>query len=251
MTLDGKVALVTGGSGDIGSAIARTLAAEGAKVVVTYVGAEEAASATVQAIHDQGGKAAHLQLDQRDPAAIEACIKQVEASHGRLDILVNNAAWNIGIPFPELDKLTVDVWDRVLETNLRAPFLLARAAADLLKADGGGHIVNISSAGGISPGSSSIAYSSSKAGLNHLTRCLAVAMAPEVAVNCVAPGLVEDTRMAKRLPDAVAAGARRQAVLGRVGQAEDIAAQVMVFVTATSITGQIMVVDGGMPGTMR
>ena len=251
MTLNGKVALVTGGSGDIGSAIARTLAAEGAKVVVTYVGAEEAASATVQAIYDQGGKAAHLQLDQRDPAAIEACIKQVEASHGRLDILVNNAAWNIGIPFPELDKLTVDVWDRVLETNLRAPFLLARAAADLLKADGGGHIVNISSAGGISPGSSSIAYSSSKAGLNHLTRCLAVAMAPEVAVNCVAPGLVEDSRMAKRLPDAVAAGARRQAVLGRVGQAEDIAAQVMVFVTATSITGQIMVVDGGMPGTMR
>ena len=251
MTLNGKVALVTGGSGDIGSAIARTLAAEGAKVVVTYVGAEEAASATVQAIYDQGGKAAHLQLDQRDPAAIEACIKQVEASHGRLDILVNNAAWNIGIPFPELDKLTVDVWDRVLETNLRAPFLLARAAADLLKADGGGHIVNISSAGGISPGSSSIAYSSSKAGLNHLTRCLAVAMAPEVAVNCVAPGLVEDTRMAKRLPDAVAAGARRQAVLGRVGQAEDIAAQVMVFVTAPSITGQIMVVDGGMPGTMR
>jgi len=251
MTLNGKVALVTGGSGDIGSAIARTLAAEGAKVVVTYVGAEEAASATVQAIYDQGGKAAHLQLDQRDPAAIEACIKQVEASHGRLDILVNNAAWNIGIPFPELDKLTVDVWDRVLETNLRAPFLLARAAADLLKTDGGGHIVNISSAGGISPGSSSIAYSSSKAGLNHLTRCLAVAMAPEVAVNCVAPGLVEDTRMAKRLPDAVAAGARRQAVLGRVGQAEDIAAQVMVFVTATSITGQIMVVDGGMPGTMR
>ena len=251
MTLNGKVALVTGGSGDIGSAIARTLAAEGAKVVVTYVGAEEAASATVQAIYDQGGKAAHLQLDQRDPAAIEACIKQVEASHGRLDILVNNAAWNIGIPFPELDKLTVDVWDRVLETNLRAPFLLARAAADLLKADGGGHIVNISSAGGISPGSSSIAYSSSKAGLNHLTRCLAVAMAPEVAVNCVAPGLVEDTRMAKRLPDAVAAGARRQAVLGRVGQAEDIAAPVMVFVTATSITGQIMVVDGGMPGTMR
>ena len=251
MTLNGKVALVTGGSGDIGSAIARTLAAEGAKVVVTYVGAEEAASATVQAIYDQGGKAAHLQLDQRDPAAIEACIKQVEASHGRLDILVNNAAWNIGIPFPELDKLTVDVWDRVLETNLRAPFLLARAAADLLKADGGGHIVNISSAGGISPGSSSIAYSSSKAGLNHLTRCLAVAMAPEVAVNCVAPGLVEDTRMAKRLPDAVAAGARRQAVLGRVGQAEDIAAQVMVFVTSTSITGQIMVVDGGMPGTMR
>ena len=81
MTLDGKAALVTGGSGDIGSAIARTLAAEGAKVVVTYVGAEEAASATVQAIHDQGGKAAHLQLDQRDPAAIEAIVDELLTAH--------------------------------------------------------------------------------------------------------------------------------------------------------------------------
>ena len=121
----------------------------------------------------------------------------------------------------------------------------------MLKADGGGHIVNISSAGGISPGSSSIAYSSSKAGLNHLTRCLAVAMAPDVAVNCIAPGLVENTRMAKRLPEAVARGARAQAVLGRVGQPEDIAEQVLTFVTSKSVTGQTIVIDGGMPGAMR
>ena len=175
----------------------------------------------------------------------------IDDAHGRLDVLVNNAAWNIGIPFPNLDELTPDIWDRVLETNVRGPFLLARAAAGLLKASGAGHIVNISSAGGISPGSSSIAYSSSKAALNHLTRCLAVAMAPEVAVNCVAPGLVEETRMAQRLPEAVADGARRQAVLGRVGQAADIAQQVLTFVTSTSITGQTMVIDGGMPGSMR
>mgnify|MGYP001822257455 CR=1 FL=1 len=251
MQLSSKVALVTGGSGDIGGAIARSLGAQGAHVVVTYVGAAAAAQHTVDDIVAGGGSASSQQLDQRDPGAIEACVKAVEQAHGRLDILVNNAAWNIGIPFPDLEALTPDVWDRVLETNLRAPFLLARAAAALLKADGGGHIVNISSAGGISPGSSSIAYSSSKAGLNHLTRCLAVAMAPEVAVNCVAPGLVEDTRMANRLPDEVAAGARRQAVLGRVGQAADIAAQVLTFVTSTSISGQTMVVDGGMPGAMR
>jgi len=251
MQLEDKVAVVTGGSGDIGGAIARALGARGAHVVVTYVGAEEAARETADDIHKGGGSAAIAQLDQRDPAAIEAFMNDVRTQHGRLDVLVNNAAWNIGIPFPDLEALTPDIWDRILETNLRAPFLLARAAAALLKADGGGHIVNISSAGGISPGSSSIAYSSSKAGLNHLTRCLAVAMAPEVAVNCVAPGLVEDTRMANRLPDAVAAGARRQAVLGRVGQAEDIAAQVLTFVTSTSISGQIMVVDGGMPGAMR
>jgi 3-oxoacyl-[acyl-carrier protein] reductase len=251
MELVGKVALVTGGSGDIGGAIARRLGAAGAHVIVTFVGAADAAAATVRDIVNAGGSASAQQLDQRSPEAIEACIRAVAATHGRLDVLVNNAAWNIGIAFPDLDALTPDIWDRVLETNLRAPFLLARAAAKLLKADGGGHIVNISSAGGISPGSSSIAYSSSKAGLNHLTRCLAVAMAPHVAVNCVAPGLVENTRMAKRLPEAVAKGARQQAVLGRVGQADDIAAQVLAFVTSTSITGQTIVVDGGMPGAMR
>ena len=192
-----------------------------------------------------------MQLDQRDPAAINAIIAAIGENHGRLDVLVNNAAWNIGIPFRRLEDLDADIWDRVLETNLRGPFLLARAAADLLKAGDGGHIVNISSAGGISPGSSSIAYSSSKAGLNHLTRCLAVAMSPEVAVNCIAPGLVENTRMAQRLPDNVAQGARQSAVLGRVGQADDIANQTLTFVQSRSITGQIMVIDGGLPGAMR
>ena len=192
-----------------------------------------------------------MQLDQRDPDAIEALIETIRQNHGRLDVLINNAAWNIGIPFRRLDELTSDIWDRVMETNLRAPFLLARAAATLLSAGDGGHIVNISSAGGISPGSSSIAYSSSKAGLNHLTRCLAVAMSPSVAVNCIAPGLVENTRMAQRLPDNVAEGARQTAVLGRVGQAEDIANQVLAFVQSTSVTGQTIVIDGGMPGAMR
>ena len=249
--LSGKVSLVTGGSGDIGGAIAKRLAQSGSIVVITYIGALEAAQRTVKEITEEGGQAIAAQLDQRAPKDIEAAIAEIGSEHGRLDILVNNAAWNIGIPFPNLDDLTPEIWERVLETNLRAPFLLARAAASLLKADGGGHIVNISSAGGISPGSSSIAYSSSKAGLNHLTRCLAVAMSPEVAVNCVAPGLVENTRMAKRLPEAVSNGARRQAILGRVGQTDDIAEQVLTFVTSTSVTGQTLVIDGGLPGAMR
>ena len=249
--LEGKVSLVTGGSGDIGSAIAKRLGQSGSTVVITYVGAEDLAIQTVDEIKAEGGKASALRLDQRDPNEIEAIISQISQDQGRLDILVNNAAWNIGIPFPNLEELTAEIWDRVLETNLRAPFLLARAAASLLKADGGGHIVNISSAGGISPGSSSIAYSSSKAGLNHLTRCLAVAMSPDVAVNCVAPGLVENTRMANRLPDAVSNAARKQAILGKVGQTEDIAEQVLTFVTSTSVTGQTIVIDGGLPGSMR
>ena len=249
--LEGRVSLVTGGSGDIGSAIAKRLGQSGSNVVITYVGAEDLANQTVDEIKAEGGNASALRLDQRDPNEIEAIITQISQDQGRLDILVNNAAWNIGIPFPNLEELTAEIWDRVLETNLRAPFLLARAAASLLKADGGGHIVNISSAGGISPGSSSIAYSSSKAGLNHLTRCLAVAMSPDVAVNCVAPGLVENTRMANRLPDAVSNAARKQAILGKVGQTEDIAEQVLTFVTSTSVTGQTIVIDGGLPGSMR
>ena len=249
--LAGKVALVTGGSGDIGGAIARRLGRSGAHVIVTFVGQESAAEATVSDILKAGGTGSTIQLDQRDPTSIEACMATIQRDPGRLDILVNNAGWNIGIPFPELDKLTTDIWDRIMETNVRAPFLLARAGAELLKAGDGGHIVNISSTGGIVPGSSSIAYSTSKAGLNHLTRCLAVAMAPEVAVNCVAPGLVEDTRMALRVPKDLAELARQQAVLGRVGQKEDIAEQVMTFVTSTSISGQIMAIDGGMPIAMR
>ena len=249
--LAGKVALVTGGSGDIGGAIARRLGRSGAHVIVAFVGQESAAEATVSDILKTGGSGSTTQLDQRDATSIEACMAAIQRDPGRLDILVNNAAWNIGIPFPELDKLTGDIWDRIMETNLRAPFLLARAGAELLKAGDGGHVVNISSIGGIAPGSSSIAYSTSKAGLNHLTRCLAVAMAPEVAVNCVAPGIVEDTRMALRIPKDVAEAGRKQAILGRVGQKEDIAEQVMTFVTSTSITGQIMAIDGGMPMAMR
>ena len=249
--LEGKVSLITGGSGDIGGEIAKRLAQSGSTVIITYVGAEDLANQTVDEIKAEGGNASALRLDQRDPNEIEAIISQVSQDQGRLDILINNAAWNIGIPFPNLEELTAEIWDRVLDTNLRAPFLLARAAASLLKADGGGHIVNISSAGGISPGSSSIAYSSSKAGLNHLTRCLAVAMSPDVAVNCVAPGLVENTRMANRLPDAVSNAARKQAILGKVGQTEDIAEQVLTFVTSTSVTGQTIVIDGGLPGSMR
>ena len=154
-------------------------------------------------------------------------------------------------PFPQLDQLDGETWDRVLETNLRGPYLLSRALATHLAADGGGRIVNIASVGGLNPGSSSIAYSCSKAGLIHLTHCLAVALAPEVSVNCVAPGLVEGTRMAQRLPDQVAAGARRQAVLGKVGSAVDIGAATVLLCRADTITGQTIVVDGGMPGAMN
>jgi 3-oxoacyl-[acyl-carrier protein] reductase len=251
MSLDGKTAFVTGGSGDIGGAIARALAAWGADVAISYIGHSDGAIATTDSVRTAGKRSLAVQLDQRDPASIDAAVGTVVDQFGRVDILVNNAAWNIGIPFGALDDLTADIWDRVLETNLRGPYLLARAFAPHLRAHGTGRIVNIASLAGLYPGGSSIAYAASKAGLIHLTRCMAIALAPAVTVNCVAPGLVEGTRMAQRLPDAVADSARKLAVLGRTASAQDIAEQVVTFCRAESVTGQVVVIDGGFPGGMR
>jgi 3-oxoacyl-[acyl-carrier protein] reductase len=215
------------------------------------VGQLAAATTTVDALRAAGRRSLAVQLDQRDAAAIAASVGRVVTALGRVDILVNNAAWNIGIPFADLDTLTAEIWDRVLETNLRGPYLLARACAPHLRAHGAGRIVNIASLAGRYPFSSSIAYAVSKAGLIHLTRCLAVALAPEVTVNCIAPGVVEGTRIAQRIPGAIVARARQEVVLHRGASIEDIAAQVVLFCRAKSITGQVLVIDGGMPGGMH
>ncbi len=215
------------------------------------MGNTEGAEKTAAAVAAQGRRAHAIALDQRDETSIDAAAAALMEHFGRCDILINNAAWNIGIPFRQIELLDSATWDRVLETNLRGPFLLSRALAGPLAEGDGGRIVNIASVGGLSPGSSSIAYSCSKAGLIHLTHCLAVALAPAISVNCVAPGLVEGTRMALRLPEEVSAGARRQAVLGKVGSPVDIADATVLLCRADTITGQTIVVDGGMPGAMN
>src|SRR5579885_1129810 len=246
MDLESKVALVTGGSGDLGAAIAKALARAGADVAVSYVGERGRAEQTAAAVEALGRRAWVVQLDQADPEAAEAVIAATVKQFGRLDVLVNNAAWNIGIPFTDLDALTPDIWDRVYATNIKGPFLLARAAARPMRAQKSGRIVNIASVGGIYPAASSIAYATSKAALIHLTRCLAVALAPDVLVNCVAPGLIEGTRMAQRLPVPVLESARRLAVLGRSASLEDLAAQVVAFCRSDSVTGQTLPIDGGL-----
>src|SRR5437762_1872239 len=123
MDLEGKTALVTGGSGDIGGAIARALAQAGADVAISYVGHKRGAAATIDAVWAAGKRSLAVQLDQCDPVSIDAAVDTVVAGLGRVDILVNNAAWNIGIPFSDLAALTADVWDRIMDTNLRGPYL--------------------------------------------------------------------------------------------------------------------------------
>lgn len=245
MDLSGRVALVTGGSGDLGNAIARALASAGADVAVTYVGNEPGATATCEAVEKQGRRTCRIQLDQTDPESARAAVAAAVSRLGRLDVLVNNAAWNIGIPFPDLDGLTDAVWERMWKTNLLGPFQLARAAAPHMRAQGAGRIVNIASIAGLTPSGSSLAYATTKAALIHLTRCLAVALAPDITVNCVAPGLIEGTRMARRLPPEVAEQARQRAVLRRATSGEDVASQVVAFCRADTVTGQVVPVDAG------
>jgi len=245
MDLSGCAALVTGGSGDLGRAIALALADAGADVAVTWIDSKDRASGTCRRVAARGRRTAMTQLDQSDTASIEAAIETVVDEFGRLDILVNNAGWNAGVPFRDLDALTVDIWDHIHDVNLRGPFFLARAAARHLRARGAGRIVNVASVAGLRPAGSSIAYAVAKAGVIHLTRCLAVALAPEITVNCVAPGLMEGTRMFKRLPTEVVESTRRLAVLQRSTAIEDVAAQVVAFCRADSVTGQVLNIDAG------
>jgi 3-oxoacyl-[acyl-carrier protein] reductase len=244
--LSGTTALVTGASGGLGGEIARALATEGCTVALGYLGGRDRAEAVAREIAQAGGRAVPVRVDQADrQSAAQGIADAVEALGGRLDILVNNAAMAKGVPFPDLDALTPDLWDTTMGVNLRGPFLLSRAAAPHLKASAGGRIVNVAAMAGLKPMGASIAQSVSKAAVIQLTRCLAVAMAPDVAVNCVAPGLMLDTELTRNVSDAFAEGFTKQAALGRTTGLDDVAAQVVACCRSDSMTGQTIVIDGG------
>ena len=191
MEMQGAVALVTGGTGGLGSRICHALAQAGCRVAFVYRASHEPARALADELTAyHGQEALPIAADLTDPASYPELLGTIDRTCGRLDILVNNAAANRWVPYTDLDALTPELWDELSGRNLTSPFLLCRAAAPLLRRDGGGRIVNVSSVAGFQPTGSSIAYAVSKAGLNHLTRCLAVALAPDVLVNCVAPGLI-------------------------------------------------------------
>jgi 3-oxoacyl-[acyl-carrier protein] reductase len=244
MDLRDRVALITGASGGLGAVIARVLADHGVHIALTHLGHREEAVELCRELEGEGCKAFVAHLDQTDPASCTAAVTDTVKALGRLDILINNAAWNDLIPLADLDSLTSEVWDRALNTNLRGPFLMTRAAAPYLRRQDQGRVVNISGIPGFVP-AGSIALAVSKAGLIHLTRCLAVALAPTITVNCVAPGLMEGTRMFALVPPARVAAVTEQAVLKRTANPADVARQVVAFCQSDSVTGQTQVIDSG------
>jgi 3-oxoacyl-[acyl-carrier protein] reductase len=158
---------------------------------------------------------------------------------------VNDAAYNKWVPFSRLQDLDLETWTKILNVNLTGPFICSKMAAPIMKEQGHGRIVNVGSIAGLNPIGSSIAYAVSKAALTHLTRCLAVALAPDILVNCVAPGFLEGTRMSHNLSPEYQQRARQGALLQRAADKDDVAEVTVEFCRTESITGQTLVIDAG------
>lgn len=240
LPLGNRVALVTGGSRRIGRAIALTLARAGANVVVNYNQSKTAAQTTAREIEALGVQALPLRANVSRPKQVRAMFRAVEKRFGRLDILVNNA----GIFFPtNWERLREEDWDRILGINLKGTFFCAQAAARIMRRQGQGRIINISSLGGLQAWPEYMHYCASKAGVISLTRSLAKALAPQIRVNSVAPGTI---LFPGERRDAKTEGIIRSTPLKKAGRPEDIAEMVLFLATQGEfITGQVFVVDGG------
>ncbi len=245
MQMTGRVSIVTGGNGGLGQRICHALAQAGSDVAVVYARSSEAAEAVAEEVRGHGVRAQAVRCDVADPASVAAMAQQVQATFGRIDVLVNDAAYNKWIPFPDLDALSLEEWQKILSINLTGPMLCIKAVAEAMRQGGGGRIVNIASVAGLAPSGSSIPYAVSKAGLIHLTRCMAVALAPSILVNCIAPGYLEDTRATQTLDPAYRQRSRDSALLKRAADKDDIARQVVALCSADTITGQTLVIDAG------
>jgi 3-oxoacyl-[acyl-carrier protein] reductase/pteridine reductase len=236
--LAGKVVLVTGAAKRIGRAIALTLAESGADVAITYLGSEREAEATVRSLAEYDVDAFAVRCDLRDPESIEQTVTSVIEEFGHLDVLVNNAGL---FQSEALEKISVQQWDTMFATNTRAPFLMAKAAYPHLRA-ARGRIINIGSLGGLHPWATHGHYCTSKAALHMLSKTMAKAWAPEISVNCIAPGMI----IQGEVGDAYEHFARKTP-MQRNGTAEDVAAAARFFATAPHfITGQLLAVDGGL-----
>lgn len=236
--LAGKTALVTGGAKRIGRAIALELAQKGASVAITYLGSQREAEQTVRDIAGFDVDALAICCDLCEPHAIEAMVAEVAGEFDRIDLLVNNAGMFESIA---LEEITPELWDRMFATNTRAPFLVARAAHPHLKSVQG-RIVNIGSLGGLHPWATHGHYCTSKAALHMLSETMAKAWAPEISVNCVAPGMIVQGEVEEAYEHFA-----QKTPMQRNGTAADVASAVLYFATAPHfITGQLLTVDGGL-----
>ena len=240
--LVGKSALVTGGARRVGRGIALTLAEAGADVVLTYRSSQAEAVETAREIESLGRRALAVECDVRSEASVRSAVAAAAGRFGRLDLLVNNAAIFESAP---LDSLTLEQWDAVFETNARGPFLVAREALTALRASKTreGRIVNIGSLGGMKAWAGHAHYCASKAALHMLTQAMAKAFAPEISVNCVAPGWIEmdETHSGQSAHFAAKTPMRRN------GSVDDVAQAVLFFAAGPHfVTGQVLAVDGGL-----
>jgi NAD(P)-dependent dehydrogenase (short-subunit alcohol dehydrogenase family) len=238
--LAGKTVLITGGARRLGRATALAMAEAGADVAITFLRSAREAQHTVIDLSSFGVRAVALRCDITDEKSVKAAIKDVGRELGGLDILVNNAANYETVAF---EKLSLKQWDAMFASNTRGPFLVSREALKLLRARRG-KIINMGSLGGLRPWADHAHYCSSKAAVHMLTKVMAKALAPAIAVNCVAPGMIDlGEKAAARFMRRMA----KQTPMRRNGTGEEIAAAVLFFATAPHfITGQIMAVDGGL-----
>lgn len=245
MQLQDTVSIVTGGNGGLGQRICHALAQAGSHVVVVYAQSRDSAEAVADQLRGTGVRAEAMACEVSNPQQVQALVDRVVTTMGRVDILVNDAAYNKWIPFNDLDAMTYEEWTKILDVNLTGPMLCSKAVAPVMQRQGAGRIVNIASVAGLSPTGSSIPYAVSKAGLIHLTRCMAVGLAPTILVNCIAPGYLEGTRATANLDPVYQEQSRLGALLKRAADKDDIASQVVALCQTESITGQTLVIDAG------
>lgn len=250
MEISGKAAIVTGSAAGVGRATALELARRGANVVVNYSRSEAEARRTAADIEALGAQALLVRADVSQDDEVRGMVRQAVERFGSVDVLVNNAAITHFVSFRDLEALTEEMWDRILAVNVKGVFFCSRAVAPHMKQQGGGCIVNISSVAGIQAIGSSIAYCASKAAVINMTIAFARTLAPEVRVNCVAPGFI-DTRWHSSRTDVSDYEALKQRVaqttpLAKVCTAEDVAQVVLGLIEgADLVTGQTLIVDGG------
>ena len=245
MNLEGKVAIVTGGTGGLGWRICKSLARAKMKIVLVYLSSREKAELYAEELKKSGTEAIAVRADVTTEEGITAMMDAALERFGGLDALVLDAAFNQFVNYSDLDALTPELWNKIIGCNLNSPYFAARRIGPEMKARGGGRIVTVSSIAGLIPSGSSIAYAVSKAGLIHLTRCMAVALAPSVLVNCVSPGLLEGTRMTANLKPEYAEKSRKTSLIQKAAEKDDVADAVRLFIETDSITGQNLVIDGG------